>query len=233
MTAARKALAYLQAGHDPALLIDAARRLVFLKGDDPHDYKFSSAVLEDYYHASPQWRERFLASSLLLCPARRTGTTTWSSERAQPCRHDRTNRGQEPFAGMARRVLRTKVPDLRSLPSTDACLLSKAASGSDPQARCSLDLGQKLGEVEPVRAGCAGGLEVGAGPVAGLGGQLGVLAAGTGSVAVVLVVGQEPGQVAQLGLGAGGDRYSGHRSRRRVWARRRARRRGARGCPPS
>jgi hypothetical protein len=68
MTAARKALAYLQAGHDPALLIDSARRLVFLKGDDPHDYKFSSAVLEDYYHASPKWRERFLASSLLLLP---------------------------------------------------------------------------------------------------------------------------------------------------------------------
>ncbi len=68
MTAARKALGYLQAGHDPALLINAARRLVFLKGDDPHDYKFSSAVLEDYYHASPQWRERFLASSLLLLP---------------------------------------------------------------------------------------------------------------------------------------------------------------------
>ncbi len=68
MTAARKALAYLQAGHDPALLIDAARRLVFLKGNDPHDYKFSSAVLEDYYHASPQWRDRFLASSLLLLP---------------------------------------------------------------------------------------------------------------------------------------------------------------------
>ncbi len=68
MKAARKALSYLQAGHDPALLIDAARRLVFLKGDDPHDYKFSSAVLEDYYHASPEWRERFLASSLLLLP---------------------------------------------------------------------------------------------------------------------------------------------------------------------
>jgi hypothetical protein len=68
MTAARKALAYLQADHDPAILIDAARRLVFLKGDDPHDYKFSSAVLEDYYHASPRWRERLLASSLLLLP---------------------------------------------------------------------------------------------------------------------------------------------------------------------
>jgi hypothetical protein len=68
MAAARKALAYLQAGHDPALLIDAARRLVFLKGADPHDYKFSSAVLEDYYHASPRWRERLLAASLLLLP---------------------------------------------------------------------------------------------------------------------------------------------------------------------
>ena len=49
-------------------LIDAARRLVFLKGNDAHDYKFSSAVLEDYYHASPAWRERYLASSLLLLP---------------------------------------------------------------------------------------------------------------------------------------------------------------------
>jgi hypothetical protein len=68
LEAARKALSYLQAGHDPKLLINAARRLVFLKGDDPHDYKFSSAVLEDYYHASPEWRERYLASSLLLLP---------------------------------------------------------------------------------------------------------------------------------------------------------------------
>jgi hypothetical protein len=66
--AARKALGYLEAGRDPRTLIDAARRLVFLKGDDAHDYKFSSAVLEDYYHASPAWRERFLASSLLLLP---------------------------------------------------------------------------------------------------------------------------------------------------------------------
>ena len=67
-TAARKALAYLQAGHDPRTLIDAARRLVFLKGNDAHDYKFSSAVLEDFYNASPSWRDRYLASSLLLLP---------------------------------------------------------------------------------------------------------------------------------------------------------------------
>jgi hypothetical protein len=68
MAAAHKALGYLQAGRDPRALIDAARRLVFLKGDDAHDYKFSSAVLEDYYHASPTWRDRYLASSLLLLP---------------------------------------------------------------------------------------------------------------------------------------------------------------------
>ena len=68
MTAARKALAYLQAGRDPRPLIDAARRLVFLKGNDAHDYKFSSAVLEDHDHASTAWRDRYLASSLLLLP---------------------------------------------------------------------------------------------------------------------------------------------------------------------
>ncbi|QDV38225.1 hypothetical protein [Tautonia plasticadhaerens] len=67
--AARKALAYLQAGQDPRDLIDAARRLVFLKGNDSHDYKYSSAALEDYDHASPAWRDRYLASSLFLLPA--------------------------------------------------------------------------------------------------------------------------------------------------------------------
>ena len=69
MVAARQALAYLQAGHEPEPLIQAARRLVFLKGDDAHDYKFSSAVLEDFYHASPSFRERYLAASTLLLPA--------------------------------------------------------------------------------------------------------------------------------------------------------------------
>ena len=47
----------------------AARRLIFSKGADSHDYKFSSAVLEDYYHASPAWRDRLLAASLMLLPS--------------------------------------------------------------------------------------------------------------------------------------------------------------------
>jgi hypothetical protein len=63
MKAAGKMLAYLQANPEPKELIDAARVLVFLKGNNAHDYKFSSAVLEDYHHVSPTWRGRYLAAS--------------------------------------------------------------------------------------------------------------------------------------------------------------------------
>ena len=45
-------------------VIDAGRVLVFLKGENAHDYKFSSAVLEDYYHVSPAWRNKFLAAGV-------------------------------------------------------------------------------------------------------------------------------------------------------------------------
>src|ERR1043166_7056473 len=62
--AARKVLAYLKAHPAPEDFIKAARRLVFLKGNNSHDYKFSSAVLEDYAHLSPGWRDRFLAASV-------------------------------------------------------------------------------------------------------------------------------------------------------------------------
>jgi hypothetical protein len=62
--AAGKVLGYLDAGGDPCRLIDAARLLVFLKGNNAHDYKFSSAVLEDYYHVSSGWRNRYLAASV-------------------------------------------------------------------------------------------------------------------------------------------------------------------------
>ena len=64
LDAARKILAHLKENPDPKPLADAARRLIFLKGRDSHDYKFSSAVLEDYQHLSSPWRERFLAASV-------------------------------------------------------------------------------------------------------------------------------------------------------------------------
>lgn len=62
--AAGKTLAYLQSGASAKSVIDAARVMAFLKGDDAHDYKFSSAVLEDYESISPEWRNFYLASNL-------------------------------------------------------------------------------------------------------------------------------------------------------------------------
>lgn len=66
--AANKVSAYLKQANGEETsaekLIAAARVLVFLKGNDAHDYKFSSAVLEDYYHISPEWRDTYLASNV-------------------------------------------------------------------------------------------------------------------------------------------------------------------------
>ena len=65
LSAARMAIGFLKAG--PASereVIDAGRHLIFLKGTDAHDYKFSTAVMEDYAHIAPRWRTEFLAASL-------------------------------------------------------------------------------------------------------------------------------------------------------------------------
>lgn len=64
MTAARKTLAYLEGGGEVAPFMNAAQRLIYLKGRDSHDYKFSSAVLEDFALVSPGLRNRFLAASV-------------------------------------------------------------------------------------------------------------------------------------------------------------------------
>ncbi len=61
---ARKVLSLLKGNADPKPFADAARRLIFLKGTDSHDYKFSSAVLEDYQFMSAPWRDRYLAASV-------------------------------------------------------------------------------------------------------------------------------------------------------------------------
>jgi hypothetical protein len=67
--ATRQALALLDRGHDmPAQLSAAAQRLIFVKGRSAHDYKFSSAALEDFAHLSPHWRNRYLAANLGLLP---------------------------------------------------------------------------------------------------------------------------------------------------------------------
>jgi hypothetical protein len=65
LTGARKLLGYLKQGGDPRAVMDAARLLVFFKGNDSHDYKFSSALLEDFEHVSPEWRGRLLAAGMM------------------------------------------------------------------------------------------------------------------------------------------------------------------------
>src|SRR5262249_38212081 len=65
LTGARKVLGYLMHEGDPRAVIDAARLLVFFKGNDSHDYKFSSALLEDFAHVSPEWRGRLLAAGMM------------------------------------------------------------------------------------------------------------------------------------------------------------------------
>jgi hypothetical protein len=64
LAAARKVLGFLKDNPHPEKVMDAGRLLIFLKGNEAHDYKFSSAVLEDYYHVSPAWRDRYLAASM-------------------------------------------------------------------------------------------------------------------------------------------------------------------------
>jgi hypothetical protein len=63
--AARKTLAFVTDHPERAEpLMAAARRLIFSKGNDSHDYKFSAAALEDYFAVSPRWAPYYLASSM-------------------------------------------------------------------------------------------------------------------------------------------------------------------------
>lgn len=62
--AAGKILSYLKENPNPTDLMDAARLLIFLKGTNSHDYKFSAALLEDFQHVSPEWQSRFLAAGV-------------------------------------------------------------------------------------------------------------------------------------------------------------------------
>jgi hypothetical protein len=62
--AAERTLHYLDNAGTADRMIAEARRYIFLKGNDSHDYKFSSAALEDFYHISPNWRNRYLAASV-------------------------------------------------------------------------------------------------------------------------------------------------------------------------
>ncbi len=63
LAASRKILGWLQGQGDPKAFADAGRRLIFMKGRDSHDYKYSAAIMEDYLAIAPDWRDRYLAAS--------------------------------------------------------------------------------------------------------------------------------------------------------------------------
>jgi hypothetical protein len=63
LMASRKILGYLKSRPDATAFASAARRLIFLKGNNSHDYKFSAAVLEDSGRLAPPARDRLLAAS--------------------------------------------------------------------------------------------------------------------------------------------------------------------------
>lgn len=75
---ASSAAAILNLAADPAggyEVVRAARELVFLKGSDAHDYKFSSAALEDYQLLSPPFRAQYLAGCSYLFKTGADATT--------------------------------------------------------------------------------------------------------------------------------------------------------------
>jgi hypothetical protein len=65
MQAARKCLGYLQNGGDADAVIATARQNLIYNAEEPHDYKFSEAVLDNYSHlADSSWRSRFLSAGM-------------------------------------------------------------------------------------------------------------------------------------------------------------------------
>jgi hypothetical protein len=71
--AAGKVLGYLDAGGSTDLVFDAARRLIFRKGKDSHDYKYGAAAWEECVLTSdPKWRGPMVAAALYNLPGSKT-----------------------------------------------------------------------------------------------------------------------------------------------------------------
>jgi hypothetical protein len=71
--AAAKAVGYLEAGGSEGLLFAAARRMIFHKGRDSHDYKYGAAAWEECVLASdPKWRAPLAAAMMFNLPGTKT-----------------------------------------------------------------------------------------------------------------------------------------------------------------
>jgi hypothetical protein len=71
--AADQTLAYLAHGGSPDLIFDAARRMIFHKGRDSHDYKYGAALWEEsLWSTDPRWRSAMIAASMFNLPGAKT-----------------------------------------------------------------------------------------------------------------------------------------------------------------
>jgi hypothetical protein len=72
-SAARKSVGYLDRGGSTDLVFAAARRMIFHKGRDSHDYKYGAAAWEECVLASdPKWRAPMVAAMMYNLPGAKT-----------------------------------------------------------------------------------------------------------------------------------------------------------------
>src|SRR5436305_4707596 len=83
--AAAKAVGYLDAGGSPELIFAAARRMIFHKGRDSHDYKYGAAAWEECVLASdPKWRAPLAAAMMFNLPGSKTPDSPLMNEAREP-----------------------------------------------------------------------------------------------------------------------------------------------------
>jgi hypothetical protein len=71
--AAQKAMSYFASGGSTDLFFAVARRLIFMKGRDSHDYKYGAAAWEEFQLASdPKWQAPLAATALGNLPGGKT-----------------------------------------------------------------------------------------------------------------------------------------------------------------
>ena len=68
--AAAKALGYLKEGGSPSAIFAMARKLIFQKGRDSHDYKYAAAAWEEFtLSADPRWQPNLAAAMMGNLPS--------------------------------------------------------------------------------------------------------------------------------------------------------------------
>lgn len=62
--AGRKAFAYAKKFDHPDELFRGARRLIYAKATEAHEYKYPAAIFEDIDHVAPAWRPHMLSAAM-------------------------------------------------------------------------------------------------------------------------------------------------------------------------